>query len=556
MTTQQRGPFDRILKSAEDAAPDIVPDRAAIYIGGLIIGLAVLLLVLILPPISILSGGGDDAPVISGVPGDADEVTSRVRSGMPRLPAGLVAASPFFDISAPEDQRGANALTLPLKERATDARNMGLYSYIDTRWQRVSDVTIVASGSAARGEVDTLPGNVAVLRRAEVTLQVAASIPAGTALDPAAAQVITVLHPIVFIPSETGDVVGQPPAVPPASYEVVPGIITFEPAAVDNIMRSTEIRNAHVEAIVEQVREGNYSGISVGYLSVSAALREEFTMFVSDLAAALHDDGRTLTLTLPMPLRVDGEFDTGAYDWEALGSVVDSIEMSAELDQELYFQNTEAALAYVTERVPPGKILLSMTSQSVERGGDGIRQVGYGDALITASAIGMGTDGDIFPGTPVELVAQNLATGDGVSGMTWNDTARAVTFSYPGLGGKRTMWIANAFSAAFRVELAHRYGLGGIVVTDASVEGGGADVWAPIRELADNGSVSLAKPNGDFFAPSWSATEGAITPALGDAVTWTAADPGSHEITVVISDGIVRLGQRVAVNVSAPPAPE
>ena len=556
MTMQPRGPFDRILKSAEDAVPDVVPDRAAIYIGGLIVGLGILILILLLPPISILSDDGDGTPAISGVPGDADEVTSSVRGGMPRLPAGLVAASPFFDIAAPEDQRGANALTLPLKEKATDARNMGLYSYVDNKWQRIADVTIVASGSAARGEVDTLPGNVAILRRAEVTLQVAASIPAGATLDPAAASVITVLHPIVFIPSETGDVIGQPPAVPPASYEVVPGIITFEPAAVDTIMRSTEIRNAHIDAIVETVRDGNYSGINVGYQSVSEALREEFTTFVNDLSTALHDDGRTLTLTLPMPLRVDGEFDTGAYDWEALGSAADSIEMSAELDQELYFQNTEPALEYVTERVPPGKIVLSMTSQAVERGGDGLRTLAYGEALITASVVAVRTEGEILPGSPVQLVAQNLATADGASGLQWNDTARAVTFSYPGLGGKRTMWIANAFSSSFRVELAHRYGLGGIVVTDASVAGGGADVWGPIRELADSGSVSLTKPNGDFFVPSWSATEGAITPALGDAVTWTAGAPGSHEITMIISDGIVRLGQRVEIGVATPPSPE
>jgi hypothetical protein len=556
MTTQPRGPFDRILKTAESAAPGGVPDRAAIYIGGLIIGLGILLLVLILPPISILSGDGGGSPEISGVPGDADEVTSSVRSGMPQLPAGLVAASPFFDIAAPEDQRGANALTLPLKERATDANNMGLYSYIDSTWQRIADVTIVASGNAARGEVDTLPGNVAVLRRAEVTFKVAASIPAGTVLDPGAAQAITVLHPVVFIPSETGEVVGQPPAVPPASYEVVPGIIAFEPAAVDNIMRSTEVRNAHVEAIVEAVRQGNYAGINVGYQSISPALREEFTSFATSLADALHEDSRTLTLTLPMPLRVDGEIDTGAYDWEALGAAADNIEMSAELDQELYFQSTEAALEFVTERVDPGKILLSMTSLAVERGGDGIRQIGYGEALITASTIAVRTEGEIVPGSQVPLVAQNLATADGASGMTWDDTARAVTFSYPGLGGKRTMWIANKFSSAFRVELAHRYQLGGIVVSDASVEGGGSDVWGPIRELADNGSVTLSKPNGDFFAPSWSSSEGAVTPTIGDSVTWTAPGAGTHQVTVVISDGIVRLGQRVEISVNAPPPTE
>jgi hypothetical protein len=156
----------------------------------------------------------------------------------------------------------------------------------------------------------------------------------------------------------------------------------------------------------------------------------------------------------------------------------------------------------------------------------------------------------------VNLVAQNLATADGASGMNWDDTARAVMFSYSGLGGKRTMWIANSFSSAFRVELAHRYKLGGISVTNASVEGGGADVWAPIRELADSGAVTLTKPNGDFFAPTWTATAGELAPTIGESVTWTAPEAGTHEVSVVISDGIVRLGQRVDISVNAPPPVE
>ncbi|HET6615310.1 MAG TPA: hypothetical protein VFH62_05440, partial [Dehalococcoidia bacterium] len=150
MASDRRGPFDRILNSTT-TAPAGAPegrDRSAVYIGGAIIGLAILLLVLVLPPISILSGGGDGGEDIPSGPGNADTYTSSIRSGVPKLPAGLAAASSLFDLSAPEDQRGASGITVPLKESQSDARDLSLYTYVENKWQRLSDVSLVAGGSA------------------------------------------------------------------------------------------------------------------------------------------------------------------------------------------------------------------------------------------------------------------------------------------------------------------------------------------------------------------------------------------------------------------------
>ncbi|MEX0750706.1 MAG: hypothetical protein WD359_07835, partial [Dehalococcoidia bacterium] len=288
MASEQRGPFDRILKTTTPppAGEPERRDRSAIYIGGTIIGLAILLLVLVLPPISILSGDGS-ADIPSG-PGDADSLSSERRGGVPKLPAGLEAVSGLFDMSAPEDQRGASAITISLDEAQTDARNLALYSYIDSAWQRLSDVTLVANGDAVRGELGALPGNVIVLRRSATLLQVAGSIPAGTNIDPGAEAVLTTLHPIVFIPADDGALAGEPPAVPGPAYRVVPGLVAPVPEVVDNILRSTELRPAHATAIAAQVTQGNYAGILVDYRNVNETLGEQYTDFVRQLADALH----------------------------------------------------------------------------------------------------------------------------------------------------------------------------------------------------------------------------------------------------------------------------
>jgi len=552
MASEQRGPFDRILKSSTGDEP-AQPDRAPIYIAGTIIGLALLLLVLLLPPVSILSRGGGGSNIPSA-PGTADTYTSTVRSGIPKLPAGLAAASAMFDLAAPADQRGASRITIPLKEKQTDQRNLALYSYIGGKWQRLADVTLVSSGTAARASVSALPGNVAVLRRSRATMQVAGSIPAGTVLDPRAEPVITTLHPIVFIPVNDATIVGLPPAVPPAGYRVVPAIVAPNPETIDTLLRSSDLTNKHAANIASQVKQGNFAGIDVDYRNVNPSLKDRFNAFVTTLAKALHEDGRTLTLTLPMPANDNGTVNPGAYDWETLGKQADTIELAGELDQELYFQNTEAALTYITEKVDRTKVLLSISSLSVERGGDGLKTMSLDNALARAGGVSLKTTGDITPGAQVQLIAKNVASSEGSSGLHWDDQARSVTFSYPGLGGKRTVWIANQFSAAFRLELAQRFGLGGVAITDVSTEDGGADVWAPVQQLSDAGSLTLVRPNGQLLQPAWSTADGTLNPQAGDTTTWTApARAGTYQILLVVSDGVIRAGQQLSIDVVEKP---
>ncbi len=549
MASEQRGPFDRILKTNAGDEPG-QPDRAPIYIVGTIVGLALLLLVLLLPPVSILSrGGGGNSDIPSG-PGNADTYTSTVRSGIPKLPAGLSAASAMFDLAAPVDQRGASRITIPLKEKQTDQRNLALYSYVSGKWQRLADVTLVSNGTAARASVSSLPGNVAVLRSSHATMQVAGSIPAGTTLDPQAEPVITTLHPIVFIPVNDATIVGLPPAVPPAGYRVVPAIVAPNPETIDTLLRSSDLTNKHAANIAAEVKKGNFAGIDVDYRNVNPTLKDRFSAFVTTLAKALHEDGRTLTLTLPLPANDNGTVNSGAYDWETLGKQADTIELAGELDQELYFQNTEAALTYITDKVDRTKVLLSISSLSIERGGDGLKTMSLDNALARASTVALKSTGEITTGAQVQLVAKNVAPGEGASGLHWDDQSRSVTFSYPGLGGKRTVWIANQFSAAFRLELAQRFGLGGVAISDVSTEDGGADVWAPVQQLSDAGSLTLVRPNGALLQPAWSAADGTLDPQAGDTTTWTApAKAGTYQVLLVVSDGVIRAGQQLSLDV-------
>jgi hypothetical protein len=178
------------------------------------------------------------------------------------------------------------------------------------------------------------------------------------------------------------------------------------------------------------------------------------------------------------------------------------------------------------------------------------------DALGRASVVQTNTTGDIVVGSKVQLVARNLAVSAGATGLSWDDVARAVTFKYAGRGGQRTVWIANSFSAAFRMDLAQRHGLGGVTINNVSKQGGGADVWSPVQQVSDTGNLTLSRPNGELLTPVWSTGDGSIAPQTGEAVTWTAPGAeGTYTVTLIVSDGVVRSGQLISLDVAAAAAP-
>ena len=538
---REQGPFDKLLQ------PDAPRDRTPIFVVGVIVVLAVVLLILVLPPVSILNSGGG-APVGSGGP------TFRPQGETPEPPAGWEVLSRLYELKAGGSEGGA-LLTVDLDTRPADDRNLALFTYKDGQWKRLTSATLINEGTAAQGEVSSLPGNVAVLRRTALAVQVAGSLPPDAEMDPEAARTLSVLHTLDFVPSADGILLGTArPRPSDSSLRVLPTVRALGPPDsehLDTILASPELIQTHINDIVRVVREGSYDGIHIDYRAVSPARGAEFTQFVTGLAAALHNDGRSLSLTLPLPTQEPTGWDTGAYDWPALAQAVDAIELIPEADQSLYYQRMEAALEFLTQQVDSSKLMLVVTAFSHEKGGEGIRSLPLSEALGLASTLVVRTEGDIRPEEQVTIVGPNIYQDEGASGFFWDDEALAVTFSYPGEGGARTVWIENGFSMAFKLDLARRFQLGGIAVDDVSIGAAGPNIWAPIQELAESGKVTLVKPNGALLKPYWEASEGSLDGGAKGAVAWTAPPPGTYEVTLVVSDGVVRVGQRLSLEVKA-----
>jgi len=543
---EDKGPFDRILQPE----PRGERDRSAVIVVAATIVLGLLLLLLILPPISILDDG--DSPATSLGP-----VVTRLRDDLPAPPDGFEAVSGLFDLETQEPVNRPARLTVDLSARVGAGEQLLLFTYQDNQWRQIGSAVPVAGGDAAQGEVSALPANVAVFRGVEQSRTVVGSLPRGEQPDGAALDTIATLYIRGFEPAADGGITGGAFEAPDGvDADLAATISATSAGSIDNvnaILASADLRNAHVQAIAAFAAEHNLAAIDIDYQQIERGRGDAFVSFAGELASALRGDGRLLMLTLPAPVGTPDGFDTLGFDWEALAPLVSTITLASIGEQDLYHERTEDALGYLVPRVGAGKLLLTVTPLSRERGVDGLRTLTLTEALGLASVPSIDPEGPVASGTDVQASGQNLGDPVAGGGLTWDDTARAVVFNYTGPGGLRTVWLANAFSESFKIDLARRYQLGGVAVDDISAGAADAGIWPAVEQYASSGAIDLVKPNGDLLTPRWQASAGELASDAGVSVTWTAPEEaGTYTLTLIVSDGMTRVGRELPVVVETP----
>jgi hypothetical protein len=545
---EERGPFDRILQPE----PARAPDRTALFVVALAVVLGIILLVLVLPPVSIFSGSGTSAKV-------SGPISAKARDQSPAPPSGFESVSQLFDLVSAQPVRESARLTVNLSTTASQGDTLYLYTYANNRWRRLGEATPVGDGSAARGDVPTLPDNVAVFRKASAARAVIGFLPAGAELDPQAADSLTALQIGGFSPGADGGITGSAPALPAGlSVPVAPVIGAASADQIANlnaVLASPDLRSAHAQAITNFVRDGQYAGVNLDYRAMNATSGPAFTALVTNVSSALRADGKSLTLTLPMPVRTGGTWDSHGFDWQALAPLTDTIKLATGPEQDTFYQQTRDALAYLVPLTGGSKLLLGTSSRGFERAADGVHTPTLTESLATASAVAAQPGSPLPPGATVQLSGQNLSSTTGGSALHWDDSAKAVSFSYTGAGGQHTVWLSNVFSESFKLDLARQYALAGVAIDDVSTQTADANVWPTVREYAASGQVTLSLPNGSLLQPAWQADGGTLQSTTGESVTWQAPNnAGSYTLTLVVSDGVLRVGQQLQLSVQAPGA--
>lgn len=233
---------------------------------------------------------------------------------------------------------------------------------------------------------------------------------------------------------------------------------------IHRLISDPQLRAAHVAAIVSLARSGSWAGVDLDYESLRTADRAAYSAFVRDVATALHQEHKRLTLTVHAKTEEPGDWSGArAQDWQALGAAADEIRVMA--------------YDYSTDTSSPGPIAPMDWVESVV-------QLAVSEVPRDKILLGLGTYGyDWASGQPAQDLqwadAEALADEHSAPVM-WDPTTQSPWFAYTDDQGRpHTVWFENAHSLTAKLDLATKYHIGGVFLWRL----GGEDpaIWEPLR---------------------------------------------------------------------------
>ncbi|MGI5836758.1 MAG: glycosyl hydrolase family 18 protein [Chloroflexota bacterium] len=284
--------------------------------------------------------------------------------------------------------------------------------------------------------------------------------------------------------------------------KVLPSLLTSSDWLNHRLLTNPAISDRFLNEIVRYVVEMEYPGFDLDLEGIDPDDRDAYSEFVARLADALHKQGKILTLAIPAKASDVRTGWAGPYDYAALGKHADFILL---MTYDYSWANgppgsiapqrwVDRVASYAVSQIPPSKVLLGLAFYGYDWnttvGGEAkallypqaetlARQ--YGTEIttdqVTLSATFSYTEkaGDIVPPMPGVPPLQNdivvrtpevcpflppsKPTGPTA---TPEPTATPLPTATPVPIAQHVVWLEDARSAAARLEIARRYGVGGV----------------------------------------------------------------------------------------------
>jgi spore germination protein YaaH len=238
----------------------------------------------------------------------------------------------------------------------------------------------------------------------------------------------------------------------------------FDAAPVSAVIHDPARRAAHVAALVDETLAYGYDGIDIDYESLNGhADREAFSLFIEELAAALHAHGKLLSIAVHPKTGEPGTWDgPQAQDWRRIGSAVDRFRVmtygyhwgtsTAGPIAPLWWM--EDVMGFATSVVSPNKVYVGLHFYGHDWVGSTSQSVTWESAQQLMSAHG----------------AARQWQGDG----GWRRPVAEPWFTYTDAEGQvHQVWYADEASIRARLALVEQFGLGGVAIWRLGGEDGG-----------------------------------------------------------------------------------
>jgi spore germination protein YaaH len=561
-------------------------------VGGLVIyGLIVVLLVaiILLPPISaaerILSYGyakiptqdggfvsTDDGAQLMILPEGIQSKTKVKLTAIPRssflegsagntlleaaenIPLWLIVKGPYYRIQFRGQEPPTQVVVrIPMPGDAEPLSTLDLYSWNGTAWEWLPHF-IPPGDDFIEGQFDYLPQSIVVMQTKPLQPSVSADLSLSAEVPDQARDTVVEINPQGLYLDAEGAIRGDPGTLPQpdqtTTYIVVPTLRNWEDGGaarsdlIDNMLIDASARDEQIQRVVETVVRNAYPGIDIDYRGINPDLRTEYTNFIAELASALHEQGKQLSVRLELPVQISADrWETGVYDWRAIGAVADTVKIPVPNDPSAYTPGgqMDTMLQWAAGEVNRYKLQLLISTRSTERTNGDQKVVSYAEALAPFSQVSIeGGSTIINPGQQVTFTLAGLQQSTGIQ---FDPTSGTYWFAYVDSNGQqRTVWLENAASIARKLQYVAEYNLRGVAVQNLLGEENDSQIWEVIRKFLD----LVIPPVESQFAVVWQ-VESAAGDVLAQGSTeltnpryaWTAPEEGGEYIiaAAISSDG-------------------
>lgn len=466
-------------------------------------------------------------------------VNSLSPSATAALPRRTRLVGTAYAIAARGDATPTQAvLRMPVGADVGPRETLDVYVWDGANW---SWVPHHFDGSSVVADLSGLPQRVAVVQTGPVTPAVAVTLPERASLGETP-DAVSAVSPAGLHVEDDGSIGGQLELqnVSELSDElfVVPVITNrvddvVRSDWVDNLLINDQARERHASAVAAHVIERGYDGIVVDYRGIDPQLRDLLTAFIQHLGDRLHAENRRLTVAVDVPARSESGWDTGAYDWLAIGQVADRVRIPLSTGTATFAGGdaAESLLNYAVTQIDRRKIQPALSTMSRDVVGEQVSYLSYRDALSQLADVQMPSAESVVAGEKVRI---DLPALEESGGLHVDETTGAYWFAYTDdVGQTHKVWLEDAGSLASKLDLLSRWNLRGVALRDVSTSEVDPRMWETLTEFQSGGAVQAKTTN---YSVVWTVqgdggTEQIIQPVSASSLEWTApGEPGTYHI--------------------------
>ncbi len=465
------------------------------------------------------------------------------------IPQTLVAKSPYYELDLRGQAPTASTWVVPIPNDSEPYETLDVYTWESAgqRWQWLPH-NVIAEDDLVESKSPGVPASVMVMQTNPEPALASLDLNEAKNLTSDGRSVLAEVHPTGLSLGPDGTVTGAVDATFDqlgSNFAVIPVIRNYDGPIVrtdlfNNMLVDPAQRSAHVDALVNLAVGNLYKGIDVDYHGLDRNLRGEYLQFLKELADKLHAQGKVLHVRVEPAAQVsEDRFDTGAYDWQAMGLIADTVKVPAPVDPRAYVPGGQfdALLRYAIGNIDRTKLRTLFSGQSTELAGNYLLAKSFNDALQPLMGRIASDTTVVEPGKPLNLA---LVSTRPTSGLVYDPNIGAYVYRYQDdQGVARTVWLENAASMNHKLEILKKYNVQGLTLESLPGDGLDIDLW-PLMRNFQQGQLQDIKSN---FLVEWTVKDAngqAVSEVrpLGESALALAApsQPGALSIEAALKD--------------------